>query len=323
MPRLTELDDLLFPVEEHPVFVSYSDESGEKRLQVPEKKAIVNRTTRRVLGVVSRDYRLVSNREALQMAHECCHAVFPETRPGDWQVSAVDAPSTAASCHIDLVHASAALDFAFGPIAGQPQPFGPFIRVTNSYNGLRALKFDVGFFRKVCTNGLIVPDTIIRFTFAHLRREIGDVVEFHVAVDRLAKFRAGFIDSLAALRDCRVPRYQVEPLIRRVLMLWPPQTMKPGSPEAVDWQVLHDHLAEISSRYVTELGENAYAAFNAITEFASHPPDIRCVRRNRHSLQRLAGSWLTSFNEASRKPGFTVIGHLAQLEAERAKAQSN
>ena len=31
MPRLSNLDDVLFPVEEHPVFVSVKTDSGERR----------------------------------------------------------------------------------------------------------------------------------------------------------------------------------------------------------------------------------------------------------------------------------------------------
>ncbi len=54
MPRLTQLDDVLFPVEEHSVFVGVRTKSGEQRLSVPDKKAIVNTKTNRVLGVVSR-----------------------------------------------------------------------------------------------------------------------------------------------------------------------------------------------------------------------------------------------------------------------------
>ena len=95
MPRLTNLDDVLFPVEEQPVFAIAQTKTGERRLPVPDKKAIVNRTSGRVLGVVSRGYRLVSNREALNMAHDCCRAVFPETKPGEWEVVAADAPATA------------------------------------------------------------------------------------------------------------------------------------------------------------------------------------------------------------------------------------
>jgi hypothetical protein len=51
MRRLTKLDDVLFPVEERPIFVSVVGPDGERRLPVPEKKAIVNRTSQRVLGI--------------------------------------------------------------------------------------------------------------------------------------------------------------------------------------------------------------------------------------------------------------------------------
>jgi hypothetical protein len=201
MPRLTNINDVLFPVDEHPVFVSVREKGGERRLAVPEKKALVNRNRNRVLGVVSRGYRLVSNQEALDLAYKCCCTVFPETLPGEWGVNAVDAPSTAGYCHIDLVHNSAALDFSAVPANQRPEFFGPFIRVTNSFNGLRALGFDIGFYRKVCKNGLIVPDTIIRFKFTHMRRDIGETIHFEVAKERLAKFKTAFTDTLTGLRN--------------------------------------------------------------------------------------------------------------------------
>jgi hypothetical protein len=53
------------------------------------------------------------------------------------------------TCHIDLVHRTAALDFADVRAGQRPDAFGPFIRVTNSYSALRALAFDIGFYRKV------------------------------------------------------------------------------------------------------------------------------------------------------------------------------
>ena len=313
MPRLTKLDDVLFPVEEHPVFVSLSNNGGERRLAVPGKKAIVNGDTHRVLGIVSRSYRLVTNREALKMAHQCCRTVFPETEAGEWEANATDAPATAGCCHIDLVHNSTALDFSVVPAAERPDVFGPFIRVTNSYNGLRALGFDIGFHRKICKNGMIVPDTIIRFKFTHLRRDIGETIQFQIAEDRLAKLKTVFSDTLAGLRQCVVPRPRFDPLVRGVLHLWQPQTVKPETREADDWATLDGHLAEMNTRYADELGENAYAAFNSITEFASHPPESRCVHRDRHSLQRLAGSWMASFSTECRKPGFALDGYLDEL----------
>jgi hypothetical protein len=320
MPRLAKLDEILFPVEEHPVFVAFARDGQERKLAVPERKAIVNGRSQRVLGIVSRGYRLVTNMQALELAYQCCATVFPETKPGEWLASAVDAPSTAGYCHIDLLHNSTALDFRDVPPDQRPDVFGPFIRVTNSYNGLRALGFDIGFYRKVCKNGMIVPDTIIQFKFNHLRRDIGETVQFHVKQDRLAKLRTTFTDSLAGLRACKVQRAQFEPLVGAALLLQPPKSAKPESREAADWGVLRKHLADMGTRYADELGDNAYSVFNTITEFASRPPENRCVRRDRHSMQQLAGSWLTSFNAACRTPGFSVDGYVQRVANERAQA---
>ena len=218
MARLTTLDDVLFPVERHPVFVSIRQPTGERRLDVPDKKAIVNATTGRVLGIVSRGYRLVTNREALSMAYQCCRAAFPATEESEWSVSATDAPSTAGHCCIDFVHNSTALDFTYVPAAERPDTFGPFIRVTNSYNTLRALAFDIGFYRKVCKNGLILPDFVIKFKFTHSRSNIGETVDFRVAPDRLKKLNADFLQYLAALRSCTVGRHDLERVIRGALV---------------------------------------------------------------------------------------------------------
>ena len=320
--RLNNLDEVLFPVEEHPIYVSVAGNGAERRVAVPGKKAIINSDTQRVLGIVGRSYRLVANDEALDMAHECCRVVFPDTKPGEWEVKTVDAPFTAGYCHIDLVHNTTALDFSFVAPEQRPEVFGPFIRVTNSFNGLRALGFDIGFYRKVCKNGMILRDTLIRVRFNHQRRVIGERIRFNIYQERLTEVRAAFTTSLGGLRDCAVPRAQFEPLIRGVLALRPPEPLTPDSHEAKDWQKLGAHLKEIGGRYADELGDNAYAVFNAVTEFASHPLENRCVHRDRHGLQRLAGVWLASFNESCRKPGFSIFSHADQLAKERTENQN-
>lgn len=313
MPRLIKIDDVLFPVEEHPVFVSVRTGSGERRLSVPDKKAIVNKETNRVLGIVSRGYRLVTNREALDWAFQCCQAAFPETKPGEWEVKATDAPATGGHCFIDLVHNSTALDFEFVPAKDRPDAFGPFIRVTNSYNGLRELAFDIGFLRKVCKNGLILPKSIIRFKFNHLQRNIGERINFEVAHEQLSKLKKSFSEYLGVLRDCVVSRSDFEPLFCGVLLIRKPKDAKLDSPISRDWDILSNHVSGLCNRYSGDLGENAYAVFNAITEFASHPLANRCVHRDRHSFQRLAGNWMNVFSQECRQPDFAITDYLAKL----------
>ncbi len=319
---MTQLDDVLFPVEEHPVFVGIRNKDGERRLTVPDKKALVNHDTGRVLGVVSRGYRLVSNREALDWAYLCCRTAFPDTQPVECRVEVADAPATSGHCHIDLVHNSTTLDLSFVPAADKPDAFGPFVRVTNSYNGLRALAFDIGFHRKVCQNGLILPGSIVRFKFIHRDQDIRGAIAFEVNQERLKTVRTSFRGYLAALRSCEVPREDFERFVCAVLLIRKPKLLDPESRDAEAWGALCAHLGGLSKRYAGELGKNAYAVLNVITDFASRPPDNRCLHHDRHSLQRLAGAWLSTFSKACRLPGFRLSKYLEEFACAKAAPPS-
>ncbi|MBP7766427.1 MAG: DUF932 domain-containing protein [Syntrophaceae bacterium] len=313
MPRLTNLDEIMFPVEEHPVFVSMPTKLGERRLPVPDKKALVNAGNGRVLGVVSRGYRMVPNSKALDWACQCCCLAFPESKPGEWQVTAIDAPRTGSYCNIDLMHNTAALDFSMVSPQSRPEAFGPFVRVTNSYNGLRALTFDIGLYRKVCKNGMILPDAIIHFKYAHLSRDIGREIAFEIDHARLEKVKTVFNDYMDVLRECAVPRAYFLPLLKGVLHINEPKNITTDRKIEDAWKALSSHLEAICYQYIQELGENAYSAFNAITDFASHPPENRCVYRDRHSYQQLAGAWLSRFHDECRQMNFSLSDYLVKL----------
>jgi hypothetical protein len=307
------LDEIMFPVEEHPVFVNIPTRSGERRLSVPDKKALVNTDSGRVLSIVSKGYRMVPNSRALDWAYQCCCQAFPETKPGEWQVTASDAPHTGSYCNIDLMHNTTALDFSLVSPQSRPEAFGPFVRVTNSYNGLRALTFDIGLYRKVCKNGMIVPEAIIRFKYAHLSRDIGRDITFEIDHSRLEKVKTVFNDYMDALRKCAVPRAYFLPLLQGVLRINEPKNFETDRKIEDAWKSLSGHLEATCYQYVQELGENAYSAFNAITDFASHPPKNRCVYRDRHSYQQLAGAWLSTFHSECRKPDFSLSDYLVKL----------
>ena len=175
--------------------------------------------------------------------------MFPETKDTEWEVKTTDAPATGGHCYFDLVHNSKALDFSFVRAQGRPDVFGPFIRVTNSYNGLRALAFDIGFLRKVCKNGIILPDVIIKFKFTHLRRDIGETPEFEISNERLAKLKSSFSTYLEAMRACPVRPDQFGPFVRAVLLIRTPEAVEPQSREAADWESLVAHMGALCERY--------------------------------------------------------------------------
>jgi hypothetical protein len=61
---------------------------------------------------------------------------------------------------------------------------------------------------------------------------------------------------------------------------------------------------------------------NVITDFASRPPANRYVQRERHSLQRLAGTWVSAFARRCRQPAFDLTAYLAELTTPKTEASS-
>ncbi|MDR1608230.1 MAG: DUF945 domain-containing protein [Deltaproteobacteria bacterium] len=273
----------------------------------------MNANTWQPLGVVSDKYRLITNEEALDMAHKCCETFFPETNKAEWRPTKIDGPSTGRHCCVDLCHNSEALDFSFVPPNQRPDAFGPFVRVINSYNGLYLLSFFIGFYRKVCANGMIARTSEIEFKFIHRGKSVSGI-NFKNSVHKLKTLKKSFENFLGALKDCQAPLYHFPTLVNGALLL-----KAPADPEDIPlknkWDKLQQNISDTSARYAEELGENAYAVFNVITDFASNPPESSAYfRRARHSWQRLAGSWVESFTSLCVEPSFSLDNYLVTLD---------
>jgi hypothetical protein len=308
MPRLTELNEVMFEVETRPVFIKLV----ARDVRVPDYQAVIECSTGRVLSVVGRDYRLVSHAEAFDLAFECARSAFPDTKKAEWAPAAVDGPSTGSTCYIDLAHNTAALDFTGLAASEKPEVYGPFVRVTNSYNRTRALRFDIGYYRKVCKNGLVLPDSLISFKMSHQRRDIGQTIQFNIDHQKLAKHRSHFLSFLDKLQKQEVPEAMMCPLVHGVLGFRPPNNSYGfEDPRQTAWRDLVKVVEDASHRYRTELGANANAVLNVVTEIASRPP--LAVHRDRHTLQRRAGLWVSGFVAACVKEEFDLAAYLAEL----------
>lgn len=306
--RLELLEDITFPVELQPLFTRFKG----REVPVRDSLAVVHSQGSYPLGVVSKEYRLITNGEALDFGIRCSLAAFPETRPDEWTVAAVDAPSTGSYCFIDLAHNSAALDFSGVPADRKPDAFGPFVRVTNSYNRTRALRFDIGYFRKVCRNGLILQDTLIHFSLNHQKRRIGEQILFEIDQDKLTKDREAFQKFLRGLLAIEVQESQAAVITEHTLGFKAPSRQVTAS-QLQAWMELRQHVSQTCRRYIQEGGANAYALMNAITDLSSRPPASPHVRRDKHSLQKRAGAWLADFVTKAALPQFDVSQYIKDL----------
>lgn len=315
--RITNPDGLFFPVERTPVFAAAPD--GEKIL-IGNREAVINATNNKVLGVVSKSYALVENRKALAFAKQCAKAVFPETVEEEWDIFGVDAPASQSYCHIDLQHNSAVLNFDYVMVGTReevPDAYGPFVRVTNSYNGSRALKFIIGWYRKTCSNGLTTAKSEIEFKFAHTRENIQSRIDFVVDREKVKQMKKQFKEAFRDLHKFKIDEALGKELVNVCLAIRMPKTQGNGGAgvrfDAVqrDWNMLQGEIeAMYMKKYANKLGHNAYAVLQTATELASSSINNRCIRRDRQSLQRLAGEWMLSFRNLIQKPEFDFSGYL-------------
>lgn len=310
--RLTELDQVLFPVDITPVYVELPDGTFER---VPGRRAVVNTRSRRTISIVGDQYQLVSNEQALRYARRCCESAFPDTQAHEWDVGTVDSPSTGGHCRVDLIHATAIFNPFYGSGDSDPEVFAPFVRMINSYDCTRALTLHFGFLRKICSNGLILPKESIRIYFAHNSPDIDQRIQDEFNQDLSIKLRKQFTDFVQTLRNCDVPRQLFKPILRTALRLEEPKVYKRST--AAAWVGIDARFEAVISTYSRALGDNGYGLLNAMTDFASNPPRNRVVRRDQHSFQSLAGKWLSGFSEECKKGNFDAERYVAAATAKQ------
>ena len=294
--RQTDLNAVLFPVEMKPIHFL-----NAQNIQVPVKShsVVVNKRKGEPVGVVSSGYRLVTNEEAIRFAKDCAGQLFGTDKSGDLEVFNVYAPERAWCCHIDLVHKGFEVNIM------KKEVYLPFVRVTNSYNATRALRFDVGYCRMLCLNGAIFEAEAIQFKFTHSRKAIQTSLDFRVEKGKLDKLRKMFETNAEKLHDYPIPDGMEVPLFFKALNLPLPKPKedRPGERQEC-FESLKNEAIRLIKAYFTLLGKNAYAVFSAVTDFASHPPEIKYFHRNQHAMQTLAGAWSREFagNISGKEP---------------------
>lgn len=301
---------IMFPVEEVDVFAE--TEPG-RRDRIAGKKAIVNTDTRAVLSVVSRQYGLLENRKALALARKCCIAAFPNAAPAGWYVDDIEAPLTGGHCRIDLRYRGDVVAYDWSFSEAVQDDYHPFLRVTNSYNASRVFSIHFGFTRIRCMNS-VIADESVRVSLAHTK-DIENRIDREINEAKFARLASRFAELIKPLGNTRIPRGQFRPIIQSVLEIQKPAHMPSDRQES--WKTLERVLDRTSEANVRRFGENAYALLNAITDLATRPPTKEQVghsfiRRERHSLQLLAGRWVAEFSRSLRRPGFDLVGYIKE-----------
>jgi hypothetical protein len=309
--RVTGLADVLFDVELRPLMVNTGKALFENAClrKVPNYLAVIDVDRENVLCVVSKEYELVKNERAIEMGKQVFGRVFGAEAIKGMEVFHVNVPKTRSFCHIDYWHK----DDMFEP--WQNEKWVPFLRVTNSYNRTRLLRFDLGFCRWVCTNGVIFGHRGATIKSSHSKNAVREVERVGSKAGDLQKLKLQFIERLNNLQRYHVPKKEMLPLACKVFDIAVDDKTF-GRPQRIE-QLKHFRtgLQDLTTKYFNEMGENAYAALNVITDFASRPKSIYISPIVVvDSLQKKAGVWIDNFIPAIKNDKFNFAEYLGDFQ---------
>lgn len=294
-----------FPVELRPLHLA-PVRQGADWTKLPRHFAVVDVQRNNPLAVVTEGYELVTNRQAIEMADIVMKEVFQTTNLGDMQCMNVTMPKTRSFCHIDLVHKSS----SFSPWEGDA--WNAFLRVTNSYNRTRPLRFEVGFCRWICTNGMIFGQRSVEFSYAHIRGAAEDMGKLmHNRIGDIRKLEAALTEKLHQLKRYYVPEEEMLPLVCRTFGIRVDKQALDKPRRIDELRAVRTKVHDLSRHYFDQLGPNGYAALNVLTEFASRPVGVIAPKSSMHGMQKKAGNWVGEFIAAIKSDSFSFVNYLA------------
>ena len=298
MARNTNIEEQLFPVWQQPV---YLEKQGRP---IPGFKAIVGSphpNSQAVFSMVSDNYQLVSNLQALEMGKQIHAKLFPNAQQNTFEVFNVIAPKSKSFCNIDIIDKNYTLNI------WKQEVYVPFIRIHNSYNKSRSLQFDIGFCRKLCDNGVIFEKQSVALTFAHTKQALRLEGIEKINVEHLKKLEQNFISKTTKSTEIDIPLKYFAPLAAKAFKKsFNIKEKDPQKKKVVDAKIASFSVAinGYASHYIKEakMGETAYAFYNVITDYASNNENSQAVNKN--GLQAKCGLWINEVGKLAEKPNF-------------------
>ncbi len=299
MARNTNISEILFPVECKPVYLE------NQRNPIHGFKAITGITLERgevTFSVVSNNYELISNADALEMGKTIHKKLFPDATSNSFEIFNIISPDTKSFCQIDIIDKNYALNI------WEKEVYLPFIRIQNSYNRTRILKFDIGFCRKLCDNGVIFEQGTVSVNFRHTKTSFKGMDINKIDVSHLKNLEEDFIKKANKSTKIKIPGKYFIPLAAKVLNRNFNLKEKNEQKRQLILEKLNEFILQIelySDRYINteNMGETAYAFFNVVTDYASNNDKLQANAIN--GLQSSCGNWLNLIESKVSEPKFS------------------
>lgn len=302
-----QLNEILFDVRLQDVYSNSQlpDTLFKQPISTPYYKAIVNQQNGQILSVVGRNYRLIPNKVALEMGKELFLQLYPGIKVNKLIPYKVVAPASKASAHIDLIHKDVNFD------VWEQETWLPFLRVTNSYNRSYALAFEIGFVRKLCSNGMLFNKRSIKLKYVHSNTK---ALNIQNDISKIGEVTGSFIKQCILLREFFLPREMMFAFVCHIMKL---NLELPASRQLIRKLNTLEDLYTLTNSLTTQYsnGEtvSAYTALNVVTDIVSHQNDYKNLTGyyfNVRSFYSKPADWMDEFSEAIKDKRFSPEKYL-------------
>lgn len=295
--------DAFFPVELRPVYVDRLDNSNDYR-KLDRHFAVLDLDRGHAFAVVTDEYKLITNEKAYDMAADAMKRVFAATKLEELACLNITMPKSRSFCHIDLIHRSA----EFSP--WENDKWTAFLRITNSYNRTRRLRFELGFCRWICLNGMIFGARSIEFSYAHTRRGMDEVHRFSDNIGDIRKLEKQLVEQLHQLKRFYVPQEKMLSIFCRVFDLRIDEATLKNRQRVSQLREIKHQVSELIDTYFGSMGPHGYAALNVLTDYATRPTGVISPEAAINGFQQKTSDWMHSFISAISLSSFTFDDYL-------------
>ncbi|KAF0129154.1 MAG: Uncharacterized protein FD155_2643 [Bacteroidetes bacterium] len=315
-PATTALEALLYPVSMHPIVATFDERNEIKHSkQTHSHLAIVNETTNEIVSVVSKNYKILTNEDALNLAKGTFAKIFTSVSADHFVPFKVIAPKSGASCHIDLIHK----DVKLSETKWTQDTWYPFLRMTNSYNRTKAFTLELGFVRQLCSNGVIFKKSTIEIKYSHDKLNIEKIgTDF----SKLKKLENEFVAHLIKMRELKLKTNNLVGMVCKALNLRFDvfsKNRKIKEREIERFNRTKSIINRIAAGYIKEMDYNCYAIFNILTDFVSHQDQYKIIRGysiNPNAYYRRIGEWSQDILIKAKKENFNLDAYLKEFTFE-------
>jgi hypothetical protein len=239
----SDTSSVLFPVEVQSL--RFNNPAKEKEIIGDRGVAVIRKDTHKIICTASSEYQLQTHGEVLKAVE----LLFKKNKIA-FTVSDVRTGGTRGNrMYVNYILPQ----YQF--VVHRTDKYIPFLQVQNSYDKSLLFNLTTGIFRQICSNGAIITHGVKFLTKKHVHENI-NLEEIEINIAAWAS-NLGIVKlTLEKLANRKLTKKRVEEVTAKVF------NRKRDLTGFVDLKLI--------DKNVKEVGNNEYALFNALTEYATH-----------------------------------------------------